>query len=137
MTLPEKVAYIKGLAEGLELGDSKQEKLLKAIIDCLQDVSDCITDCEDDIIDIGEQLDEVDEDLANLEDDYYSEEDDEEEDEETYYEVTCPSCNETICLDELTLLDGGIECPSCGEDLEFEFDCDCGDCSDCDACEEE
>ena len=137
MTLPEKVAYIKGLAEGLSLDDSKESKLIKAIIDCLEDISDNLTDCEDDIIELGEQLDEVDEDLAALEDEVYCEDEEEEdEDDDTYYEVTCPSCNETICLDEETLLDGGIACPNCGEELEFDFDCD-GECDGCDSCDED
>ena len=60
----------------------------------------------------------------------------EDEDDDTYYEVTCPSCNETICLDEETLLDGGIACPNCGEELEFDFDCD-GECDGCDSCDED
>ena len=36
---------------------------------------------------------------------------------------------------EDVLLKGGIQCPNCGESLEFDFDdleCDCGCCSDAD-----
>ena len=75
----------------------------------------------------------VDEDLASLEDEVYGSEDDDEE--ECYYEVTCPSCNETVCLSESIIEDGQIECPNCGELLEFDLDdvddgcgcgCDCG-----------
>lgn len=136
MTLAEKVAYIKGLAEGLELGDSKQEKLLKAIIDVLGDISNEIDDLSDDVCDLAEQIDEVDEDLAALEDEVYCDEDedddyDEDEDDE-FYEVTCPKCNDTICLDEDMLLEGGIDCPNCGETLEFECSCDCDGCDGCD-----
>lgn len=131
MTLAEKVAYIKGLAEGLELGDSKQDKLLKAIIDVLGDVSNEIDDLSDDVCDLAEQLDEVDEDLAALEDEIYDEDDDDDEDDD-FYEVTCPSCGETICLDEDMLIEGGIDCPSCGETLEFECTCDCDNCEGCD-----
>ncbi len=135
MTLSEKVAYIKGLAEGLELGDSKEDKLLKAIVDVLEKVADNMTDVEDDIIELGEQIDEVDEDLAALEDWVYDDddedEDDDEEEDDEFYEVTCPSCNDTFCLDEETILDGGIDCPNCGETLEFDFGCDCN-CEECD-----
>ena len=43
-----------------------------------------------------------------------------------YFEVECPSCGETICIDESILDEGSIECPACHENLEFEFDdCDC------------
>lgn len=51
------------------------------------------------------------------------------EDEEAYYDVCCPNCNEEFCVDEETLLEGGIECPGCGEHLEFgDIECDdeCG-----------
>lgn len=133
MTLSERVAYLKGLAEGMELGDSKQEKLLKEIIDVLENVASDMLDVEDDIIDIGEQVDEIDEDLAALEDEvYYDEDDDDDDDDDLFYEVTCPSCNDTICLDEETLLDGSIDCPNCGETLEFECECNCEDCEGCD-----
>ena len=112
MTLSERVAYLKGLAEGMELGDSKQEKLLKEIIGVLENVASDMLDVEDDIIDIGEQVDEIDEDLAALEDEVYYEDDEDDDDDEEdddddlFYEVTCPSCNDTICLDEETILDG-------------------------------
>ena len=129
MTLSERVAYLKGLAEGMELGDSKQEKLLKEIIGVLENVASDMLDVEDDIIDIGEQVDEIDEDLAALEDEVYCDEDD---DDDLFYEVTCPSCSDTICLDEETLLDGSIDCPNCGERLEFECECSCEDCEGCD-----
>lgn len=135
MTLSEKVSYIKGLAEGLELGDSKEDKLIKAMIDVLEEVADNMTDVEDDIIELGEQVDEIDEDLAAVEDIVYDDDDDyddeDEDDEEEFYEVTCPNCNKTICLDEDTLLEGGIDCPNCGEALEFDAECD-GNCEDCD-----
>ncbi len=132
MTVSEKVAYIKGLAEGLSLEDSKEAKLIKAIIECLDDIAENIADVEDDVYEMAEQLDEIDQDLANLEDDYYDDADDEDDDdEEELYEVTCPKCNDTIYLDEETLLDGGIECPNCGEELEFDFECNCEDCEGC------
>ena len=63
------------------------------------------------------------------EDDYDYEDDDEELDDEELYEVTCPSCGDTICVTEDMLDEGSVNCPNCGELLEFDFDdeCDCGD----------
>ncbi len=46
--------------------------------------------------------------------------DDELEDDELY-EVICPTCNDTICITESILLDGSMECPNCGEFLEFDL----------------
>ena len=55
---------------------------------------------------------------------------------EDFYEITCPNCDEEFSVDEDTLLDGGVECPVCGEHLEFDLDdCCCDDddcCCDCD-----
>lgn len=140
MTNTEKVAYIRGLAEGLELDDSKKEvKVLNAIIDLLDDLAMSLADMEDGYSDMADQLDAVDEDLGSLEDDFYGDDEDDEDDEDTcYYEVTCPNCHETICLSEDIIEDGQMDCPNCGETLEFDIDecdddgCDCG----CESCNE-
>lgn len=125
----------QGLVEGLELNaDEKEVKVINAIIGLLDDMALTVSDLEESMNDMGNQLDEVDEDLYYLEQDFYDEDEDDGEDEE-YYEVTCPTCNETICVSEDVLLKGGIQCPNCGESLEFDFDdleCDCGCCSDAD-----
>ena len=140
MTNTDRVAYIRGLAEGLELDDSKKEvKVLNAIIDLLDDLAMSLADLEDGYSDIADQLDAVDEDLGSLEDDFYGDDEDDEDDEDTcYYEVTCPNCHETICLSEDIIEDGQMDCPNCGETLEFDIDecdddgCDCG----CESCNE-
>ncbi len=129
MLLTEKAAYIKGLAEGMELdANDKTVKLINALIDIIDDLSLTVADLEDECAELHEQLDAVDEDLAELEDDFY--EDDEEDDEyyydddEEFFEVQCPECNEIITLDEEMLEEGEIECPECGTKLQFEFDTD-------------
>ena len=52
-----------------------------------------------------------------------------EDDENPMYEIECSNCHQMIHVDEDTLLGGDINCPNCGEKLEFEL-CDCDDCSD-------
>lgn len=126
MTISEKVAYIKGLAENAGFEDSAKDKVVKAIIDVLEDIAAEVSE-------IHEQLDAVDEDLEALEEDFYDEEDydDYDEDDDDFcYEVECPTCHDIIYLDDEMIDEGGIKCPNCGEDLEFDFDCD--ECSDCD-----
>ena len=136
----EKVSYIRGLAEGLELDGSKKEvKVLNAVIDLLDDMAKSMARTEEALNETRDQLDEVDEDLGLLEDDFYGgealDDEDDDDEEECYYEVTCPNCNETICLSEDIICDGQIECPNCGKLLEFDLDddeCDCGcGCEDC------
>ena len=137
MTLTEKVAYLKGLADGLALDESKPEiKVIKAMMDILDDLALTVADLEDGMDLISEQLDAVDEDLDELEGFVYEELDDCDcccddcDDEDEYYDVECPSCGEVICVDRDILEDGSINCPKCDELLEFEIDCDC-DCDDC------
>lgn len=128
MTVTEKAAYLKGLAEGLDLDAAKPEtKLINAMIDVIDEMALTISDLEDSMDMVVEQLDAVDEDLAEVED--YIFEDDDFADCEgcegcdgDYFEVECPACGETICLDESVLNEDSIECPACGETLEFDFD---------------
>ena len=117
MTVTEKVAYLKGLAEGLALDENKPEtKIINAMMDVLDELALTVSDLEDGMDLISEQLDAVDEDLDELESFVYEELDDCDcdcdcddcyDDEEEYYDVECPSCNEL---------------------LEFDVECDCDDC---------
>ena len=149
MTITEKVAYVRGLMEGLDLdADKKEVKVLNAVIELLDDMAATVSELEEGYQDMADQLDEVDADLGDLEEEFYGgcdddecdcccgdddEEDLEDEMDDCYYEVTCPSCQETICLSEDLIAEGKIDCPNCGETLEFDLDgieeeesCDCG-----------
>ncbi|MBP3390298.1 MAG: hypothetical protein J6L58_01240 [Clostridia bacterium] len=144
MTISEKISYIKGLAEGLALDtETKEGKVLAAIIDLLEDMVDEIDAIDEACAEIGEQLDAVDEDLALIEDEFYADEEDEDDEDEYYddeevYEVECPNCNDIIYLDESMLEEEEMICPGCGTRLEFEFECDCDGTTDCDCgCQED
>ena len=132
MEIIEKVAYLKGLAEGMELDTEKKEgKLLAAIIDILDDIALEIEDLKDYADELGEGLDAVSDDLEDVEDllfdedeedDEYEEEDfDELDEDEDCYATTCPTCEEEIFFDESILADGEVICPNCGEKLEFDL----------------
>lgn len=144
MDICEKIAYIKGLAEGLSLDDTTKEgKILLAIIDLLDDITEEICDIEDGCDELMEQIDAVDEDLSSLEEIIYDEDCDCDCDDcdcdcdDEVYEIECPACNDIIYLDAEMLEEEGMTCPNCGTELEFDFDCDCcEDCCDCD-CEED
>ena len=130
MEITEKVAYLKGLAEGMELDTEKKEgKLLAAIIDVLEDIALELEDIHDEQGELADGLDAVSDDLEDVEDVVFGEDD---EDEDAYYEddldededcyaTTCPTCEETIYFDESVLEDGEVICPNCGEKLEFDL----------------
>ena len=142
MTLTEKVAYLKGLAEGLNLDkDSKEAKIFDAMFDILEDMALTVTDIDEDLSAVEDLVDAIDEDLDELEEYIFDDEDDFDDccccDDDELYEVECPLCGEEILLDDEMLDEEVIECPGCGEKLELdidfddcECDCDCGCCSD-------
>lgn len=139
MTVTEKVAYLRGLCEGMAIDESTNEgKLFKEIINVLEDMAYSVADIEDGLDEISEEIEAIDEDLEEFEKELYGEDDAEDEDEDEddeIYEVTCPNCNEKICMDYDMLCDGEIECPNCGEHLEFELEgCDCDDSCECEDC---
>ena len=137
MTLSERTAYLKGLMEGMKIDTETNEgKLFKAIVDTLDDMALTVSDMEDVVDAVCDELDSIEEDLDTIEeyllDDEDDDEDYEEDDEddefdfgdETIYEVKCPSCGSVIYLDEEMLEAGAIDCPDCGEELEFDIEDD-------------
>ena len=131
MTTSEKVAYLKGLLEGMELpADSKEGKLFSLIADILEDVAHDVEDIEENAYDLAEEIDALSDDLSDVEDIVYDDDDeddydddyDDEDEEPAFFEVTCPACDNTITIDEDVLALGSIQCPNCGEMMEFEFD---------------
>ena len=124
MTISEKVAYLKGLAEGLNLDTekSKEGKLISVMIGILEEVGLSLEDLDENTTALGEELDAVSDDLADVEEIVYG--DDEDEDE-------CGCGGEDLEIDESVLETGSVECPNCGEkfaiDLSDEDDgCGCG-----------
>lgn len=113
--MKEKVAYLKGLAEGMNIGGEGQGKLLNAMISTMDEMADAIDENEAAMAEIDECLDDIYDELDNI-DDYLSDDEDEDEDEEDddFVELQCPECGETIYFDE-DMLEGGEEllCPNC------------------------
>ena len=139
MEILEKVAYMKDLAEGIGLDvKSKEGKLLKVMMDILDDVALELQDIRDEQADLEEGLDAVSEDLADVETCLYDldedEDEEDEDDDEEVYQTTCPNCEEEIFFDEDILAEGSVLCPNCGEELEFDLTdlSGCGGC--CGAC---
>jgi hypothetical protein len=135
--LKERVAYLKGLAEGMQISDATNEgKLLKAIIEVLDDVALAVDDIEEVQEQLSEQIDNMDEDLAEIEaeifDEDYDDTEDAEEAETIDGEFECPHCGEIINIEAASFNDekDSIKCPHCHKDIEIEWDCDCDNCDD-------
>ena len=78
--LYEEVAYLKGLAEGLEISNyTKQGKIIHKIVDVLESFADAIVELEEEQIELIEYVESIDEDLADVEDDIYEEDDEDDE----------------------------------------------------------
>jgi Zn finger protein HypA/HybF involved in hydrogenase expression len=126
MSLAEKAAYIRGLAEGLELDtDKKEARVLKEMLELLTEMAGDVDDMGADLTELFDVVEQVDEDLAQVEEEVFGEGADDYSDE--MYEITCPNCQQTVQLDEEVLLGGDVICPNCGDKIEIEIDaCDCG-----------
>lgn len=136
MTASEKVAYLKGLAEGLGVNENSGEgKLLLAMIEVIDSLAADIEDLETNLADMAESIDELGDDIAYVEDLALGEDMDEEDGgcdgncgccsgcgDDAEFEVTCPSCGEVMGIYQEDIDFGSVLCTSCGEELEFEFD---------------
>ncbi|QSX06036.1 hypothetical protein JYG23_00790 [Sedimentibacter sp. zth1] len=70
----EKIAYLKGLAEGLDVSENTKEgKLFKAMIDVLEEITNNIDELVEDQDEVNEYLDLLDEDLSKVEGEIFGE----------------------------------------------------------------
>ena len=129
MNLTEKAAYLKGLADGLGLADTAQDKVLKVVIDMLGDLAESVEGLDTEMEAVCEELDEIEEDLYSDDDDdddfedFYAEDEEDEGDEEAEieYELTCPKCGATVVVDEDTLFNQEIYCGECHAPIEVQI----------------
>ena len=115
MTISEKVAYLKGLAEGLDLDTqkSKEGRLISVMIGILEEVALSIEDLDENALALGEEIDALSDDLADVESIVYDEDEDEDEDDGDFFEVECPNCDEPLVIDEDDMEAGIVICPNC------------------------
>ena len=137
MTLSEKVAYLKGVAEGLKFDPEKtnEGKLISIMMDILEHIALNAEENDDSIQARADQLDDVSDSLAMLEDYVYSgefdyDDDDDEDDaeealaaleEDGFFELECPNCADTLVVDKSVLDSGHVTCPGCGQEFEIEL----------------
>ena len=119
MTISEKVAYLKGLAEGLNLDveKSKEGKLISVMIGILEEVGMSIEDMEENVTALGEELDALSDDLSDVESVVFEDEDEDDD----FFEVECPNCQEPLIIDDEALAEGVVQCPSCEQTFSLEL----------------
>ena len=153
MELKEKAAYLKGLADGLELDkETKEGKLIAALIDLTAELCEAveILDADmdefvDEVVELREYIEEIDDDLNDVEefldeevewddddddeDDEDDDDDDDDDDEEgDWCDGECEGC--TGCDDYFEIV-----CPSCGATICFDESVDPENLT-CPACNE-
>ena len=122
MTNSEKVAYLKGLFEGMGLSSEEGEgKIISGILDVLTDMAGDVADLEDNAVELGDELDSVSADVAALESVIYDEDDEDDEDDDDddedgdgLIEYECPHCGTVIFFDEEAFdMEEEHLCPNC------------------------
>ncbi|MCL0067688.1 AraC family transcriptional regulator [Peptococcaceae bacterium] len=109
--LVAKVAYLQGLAKGLGIPkDSKENKLIKEIINIMQDFAEEVRELQETQEQLKEYIEALDDALCDLEvsDSYVCD----------FVEVECPNCGELVLFEpEILEEDAEVEiiCPECDE----------------------
>ena len=111
--IKEKVAYLRGLAEGMEIGGDAQGKLMNAMITAMDAMADAIDENEAAITEIDECIDDIYEEMDYI-DEYLFDDDDDSFDDDDFIEMECPSCGETVYFDADMMESGDdLTCPNC------------------------
>ena len=135
MSVTEKAAYLKGLYDGMGLNgeQSKEARMLGAIVDAIQELAEHVEENEEGISVLDDEVFELSEAVDQLrdEEEFDEDEEDDEEDEdedgeelelELPAEIACPACGEPLLLDAQALGEGTVTCPHCGKELQVEVE---------------
>ena len=108
MTVTEKAAYLKGLVEMAHFdADTDEVKIIKAMVDAIDEMALTIADLEDEVAALTEVVDEIDEDLGDVEEciyDDYCDDDD----------CCCDECTDDCTCDDSCAGDNAsAKCGTC------------------------
>ncbi len=137
--LSKRAAYIKGLADGLDLDTNSGEgKIIAQLLELAGDMAEEIESLRISLDETDELVDEMSGDLLDIMHEMYDDEDDGElddimddddyeydDDEDDLYEIECPHCHEDVMIEfDMIDEDNAIICPNCHEEIPLEFDFD-------------
>ncbi|MBR5224531.1 MAG: hypothetical protein IKV90_02575 [Clostridia bacterium] len=136
--LGKKVAYLKGLAEGLGVKEEdNQGKLILALIDTLEEfaqeneelcerlaeLTEYVEEIDSDVSDMEEAIFEAAEDEDDEDDDYDYDDDEDEIDDDALIEYECPHCGTVVFFDEEAFdMEEEHLCPNCNRKVFDEDD---------------
>ena len=124
--LMDRAAYLRGLADGMELDASKKEnKLLLELVGLVDEMAKKLNGVKEDVEELEEYVDDLDTDLADMEDALFGDEDD-----------ACADCEDEDCENcDLNNEALSFDCPHCGEtvmlkasDIDFDESPVCANC---------
>ena len=129
MTISEKVAYIQGLFEGMELdkSDMKVARVLSEVLDVLKEVGQRLDGIDTIMDQYDEELDTLEDTVADLEEAVFDDEEDSgfdglDDEDEDFFEIPCPTCGEDLVVDDEALAAGVVDCPVCGGKFALSFE---------------
>jgi endogenous inhibitor of DNA gyrase (YacG/DUF329 family) len=131
--IKEQLAYLRGLTEGLNVGENSSEgRVLVGIMHVMDEMVRSMDRLHMANSQLEEYVEAIDDDLTDLEDEFYDEYADEfefeydedledldyDDDAIEYMEMSCPNCHETVFVDEDVFDDDEVVevlCPECQE----------------------
>lgn len=126
-SITDRTAYLRGLAEGLNLDKEKNEnRLMLEMLSVMDEMAQKLNELEDDVDELDEYVESIDGDLGDIEDALFGDEDDDEDDDDLEDEegeefdeneelsFDCPHCGKTILIKAADIdFDESPLCPNC------------------------
>lgn len=133
--LTDRVSYLMGLAEGLNLNDSTAEgKVLVKMLEMLSEMADELDSLRRDHDELDEYVESIDSDLSDLEEAIFEDEEDDDEEGCSCCDCDCEDCDDCDCEGDCENCDCDCDCdeegdnvveyacPHCGAEMTFEVD---------------
>ena len=119
--LTDRAAYLRGLAEGMNLDKDKSEnRLMLEMLSVMEEMAQKLSEMDADISELDEYVESIDADLNDMEeaffsdDDLYDEEEDSAFDEKEELSFDCPHCGNPMRLKASDIdFDQSPVCPKC------------------------
>lgn len=110
--LYEKISYLRGLADGLDVkADTREGKLFNAMMEVIEEIADGLSDIVEEQDEVNEYLDLLDEDLSTVEEELFGdlEIDEDDEDYDDDYDFDFDDDEDYDDDDEFVSVDNGVK----------------------------